>query len=93
MRATAKRQKTKYTPPEVGGRYGVDPGKVIHWIKTGQLRAINAARDPNGRPRYLVDIVDLLDFERQRAVTPPEPPAPRRRKAVANSLLVGPDYV
>ena len=60
----------KLTPPQLARRLGVGPDKVLNWIRTGELRAINAATKPNGRPRYLIDIEDLRAFENRRAVTP-----------------------
>jgi excisionase family DNA binding protein len=60
----------KLTPPQLARRLGVGTDKVLNWIRTGELRAINGATKPNGRPRYLVDIEDLEAFENRRAVTP-----------------------
>jgi len=69
------------TPPEIArGRYGCKVDKVLDWIKSGELRAINIAQDPNGeRPRYRVYLSDLEDFERRRA-SAPLPQTPQRRK-------------
>jgi excisionase family DNA binding protein len=72
--------KKKFTPPEVAARYGVGRDKVLGWIKSGELRAINAAAKPGGRPRYLIDQEDLVLFEQRRAVgIPPAPTRPMRR--------------
>jgi len=75
----AASRKTKLTPPELAKLWGIDVQKVLHWIRSGELRAINAATDRNGRPRYLIDISDIAIFETARAVTPPTPRARRRR--------------
>lgn len=36
--------RTKLSPPELAKRWGIDPAKVIAWIHSGELRAINARR-------------------------------------------------
>ena len=69
-RAAAPQRRTK-TPPQYAREKGVAVNKVLHWIKTGQLRAFNGASDPDGKPRYLIDVADIEAFEAQRSVTPP----------------------
>lgn len=73
--------KKKLTPPEVAKLFGVEPGKVIAWIRSGELRAIDGATRRGQRPRFLIDVDDLAAFERSRAVVPPSAPAPRRRRS------------
>jgi hypothetical protein len=76
--------RTKVTPPQLAKQWGIDPGKVLGWIRAGQLRAIDASARANGkRPRYLIDKADIATFEQQRAVVPsatPRRPAWRRRQ-------------
>ncbi len=55
------------TPPQVAEMYGVQAGKVIAWIRNGELRAINLATRPRGRPRWRIDRRDLEAFEAGRA--------------------------
>ncbi len=64
-------ERRKLTPPEVAAMYGVSSDKVPVWIRSGELRAINAATSRNGRPRYLIDVDDLRGFEERRSVQPP----------------------
>ncbi len=65
------------SPPEVAKRLGVKPEKVINWILSGRLRAINVS---NGtRPRYRIDLQNLADFERSLSVVT-APKRQRRRK-------------
>lgn len=74
----------KLTPPQIAERLGVSPEKVIAWIRSGELKAVNVATKPNGRPRWAVDEADLAAFERRRSsgVLAPVPiAAARRRKA------------
>ncbi len=73
-------EKRKHTPPEVAAMWGIAPDKIISWIKSGELRAIDASQKRGQRPRYLIDVDDLADFEARRAATPPPKPRPRRRK-------------
>jgi hypothetical protein len=71
-------RKRKKTPPEVAAMWGISPDKVTAWIKSGELRAIDASTRRGQRPRYLIGLDDLQDFEARRAVTPD--PKPRRRR-------------
>jgi hypothetical protein len=76
----AATERRKVTPPELAARWGVSHEKIVYWIRSGELRAIDASlRRDGGRPRYLIDEADIEVFEQSRQVTPP-PPAPRRRK-------------
>ena len=46
--------RTKFTVPQLARKWGVDKKKVYDWIDSGQLIAMNGARDPNSeRPRFL----------------------------------------
>ena len=76
MKTQAIKQ-TKYTPPQIAAMWGISVDKVLVWIRSGELRAIDGSSSRSQRPRYLIDIDDLKDFERRRAVSPP--PSPRRR--------------
>jgi hypothetical protein len=59
--------------------WGISTAKVLDWIRAGELRAVNAATNVGGRPRYLIDQVDIKAFEARRAVVPPSAPGRRRR--------------
>ena len=76
--------KQKLTPPEIARRWGVSPEKIIGFIRSGELRAINGATNCGGRPRYLVDVTDLALFEQRRSVTPM--PKMRKRRAPAGVI-------
>jgi predicted site-specific integrase-resolvase len=69
--------KRKWTPPELAELWGIAPDKVLRWIRSGELRAIDASTRCGRRPRYLIDADDIADFERRRRVVPDERPAPR----------------
>ena len=80
----------KLTPPEVAKLWGVSADKVLTWIRSGELRAINAATSQRGRPRYLIDVKDLEDFETRRAVLAGDPErkiGKKRRKKAASGIV------
>jgi excisionase family DNA binding protein len=72
------------TPPEVARRLRVNPDKVLRWIRSGELRAVNLAAGPAGRPRWRVDAADLAVFDARRSARPA--PAARRRKRPAEVI-------
>jgi excisionase family DNA binding protein len=57
------------SPPEIADRFGVDPAKVVGWIRKGELRAVNVGNGPS-RPRYRISPADLAAFEAGRAAGP-----------------------
>lgn len=74
-------EKRKLTPPEVARLWGITGDKVIRFIRAGELRAINAASPGrNRRPRYLIDVDDLADFERRREAGPAPKPLRKRKQ-------------
>jgi len=74
----------KHSPPAIAKAWGIDPAKVVGWIRSGELPAVNAATKPNGRPRWLVDETDLHAFELARRSTPPTPAIRHRRRTAAD---------
>jgi excisionase family DNA binding protein len=83
-RATNRQGKS---PAEVAAYFGVKVDKVLFWIHAGELRAINTALKPNGRPRYRILEKDLEDFERHRANHPA--PEKKRQPSPGLSRLLG----
>jgi hypothetical protein len=75
--------RTKLTPPQVGERLGVSAEKVIGWIRAGELRGMNVAARLGGRPRWRIDLADLLAFEQRRSAVPTAPKPRRRHKQAA----------
>jgi len=68
------------TPPELAARLRVKPSKVLGWIKTGELPALDVG---NGRkkPRFRISPEAIAAFEAARTSRPPAPaPAARRRR-------------
>ncbi|MFZ1934333.1 MAG: DNA-binding protein [Thermoguttaceae bacterium] len=79
-------RKTKLTPPELARQWGIDVAKVLTWIRSGELRAVNLATRRDSRPRYAIDVADIALFEAARAVQPPTPRV-RRRQRVDPSVI------
>jgi hypothetical protein len=77
--------RTKITPPELARKWGISADKVLRWIANGEIRATNAASSAQGRPRWLIDIVDIAEFELRRSAQQ-KTAAPRRRKAIKDVI-------
>jgi transposase len=58
------------SPPAIAKRYGVDPHKVLSWIKRGELHAIDVAGQTGGRPRYRISQEAIAQFEARRSAEP-----------------------
>ncbi len=73
--------RSKLTPPALAKLWGISPDKIVGFIKSGELRAIDISRNRGSvRPRYLIDQRDVEAFEQGRMVIPPAPKATRRRR-------------
>ena len=77
------------TPPKLAARWGIHVVKILTWIGTGELRAMQFATDKNGRPRYRIRLEDVEAFEQSRMVTPP---ADRQRRRRRRPATVGREY-
>ena len=55
------------TPNQLAQRYGVSAHKVIAWIYSGELRAIDVASADSSKPRYRILPEDMAAFEASRA--------------------------
>ncbi len=77
--------RSKITPAQLAREWGCDVKTVRAWIRSGQLRAIDAAVRPGGRPRFLIDRADVIAFENARAVQAPGR-KPRRRRTPASII-------
>ena len=71
-----------YSPPALGKLYGITPEKIIAWIRSGELLALDVTASPgNTKPRYRVRGSDWEAFLKRREVCPrPEQPTRQRRK-------------
>lgn len=68
------------TPPQYAKTLGVEPPKVIAWIKRGELRAVNVALNQYGRPTYKIPLSAIVEFEERRSAKQPVKPARRNRQ-------------
>ncbi len=59
------------TPPQVAKQLGVNADKILAWIRSGELTAINVAQNLGGRPRYRVTSQDLEQFQDSRRTRKP----------------------
>jgi excisionase family DNA binding protein len=68
-------------------RFAVGEHTILQWIHRGELRAINVARRPGGRPKWRVTAEALEAFEALRTPVPTVPRASRRRRGRAAEVL------
>ena len=81
------------SPPEYARRLGVKPDKVLAWINTGELRAVNTATFRGARPRWRIPPDSIIAFENSRAAKSPVKGRRRQREkppsaSVACSLRI-----
>jgi len=69
------------TPPAVAELLGVNESKVLGWIRSGELPAVDVGPRGGRRPRWRVAKADLELFLTRRAANPPPPMVRRRRRA------------
>ncbi len=79
------------TPPQVAEELAVDPEKIIGFIRSGELIAIDIATSGSRRPRWRIDPEDLAAFLARRRSTPPAPKPTRRRRSSATVKDFFPD--
>ncbi|MBC7853296.1 MAG: helix-turn-helix domain-containing protein [Pirellulaceae bacterium] len=72
------------TVPQVAESLGIDPGKVLAWIRKGELVAVNIAHDSGGRPRWRIREAALDAFLLRRQS---QPPTPVRRRTTARPVV------
>ncbi len=71
----------KISPPTLAKMWGVSADKIVGFIRSGELKAIDVSSDRESvRPRYLIDRADIEAFELSRAVVAPAPKPKRRRR-------------
>ena len=73
---------TWLSPPQIAKELGIDGGKVLAWIHSRELIAVDVSETRGGRPRWRVSREALENFLRRRSTSPTETPT-RRKKAEA----------
>jgi hypothetical protein len=56
-----------FTPPQVAQARALRISKVLSWIASGELQAINCAERMGGRPRWRISAAALAEFDRARS--------------------------
>lgn len=59
---------------------GVNVLKILTWIKSGELKAVNVATCVGGLPRWRISPADLDAFDSARAAVPQAPVTRRPRR-------------
>ena len=68
------------TPPQLAKLKGIEPEKILGWIRSGELRAVNYAQRSTGRPRWRIKLEDWRAFEESRTARPPVRSSRRPRR-------------
>jgi excisionase family DNA binding protein len=76
-----------FTPPQLAKRLGVDSDKVLRWIRSGQLVAVDMVTTQGGRPRYRISLEEVLAFEKRRTVSKPPSPSPRKKPPKQDGII------
>ena len=74
------------TPNDLARRLGIGIHKVLTWINRGELRALNVASDPGGRPQWVILPEHLAAFEARRAAGP-KPATVRKKRAKDTGII------
>lgn len=74
------------TVAEIGKRYAVGPKKVLHWIRSGELKAINVGHGQQ-QPRWRITPEAIEEFELMRTYTPTNPTKKRRKQSSDDEVI------
>lgn len=77
-----------FTPPQVARARKLRVSKVLYWISTGEILAVNHARDRLGRPRWRISAAALEAFDRSRCNRSAIAPRAPRRKPHREELVL-----
>lgn len=72
------------TPPALAKNLGINVHKILAWIKSGELRAVNLGN--GNRPRWRILPDDLELFLARRAAQPAAKAARRQKKKQADVI-------
>lgn len=79
-------ERTNKSVPQLAREWGVSTNKILAFVKSGELRAVNLARTTAGRPRYAISLDAIAAFEAARQVVPTTSNPPRRTRRQAASV-------
>ncbi len=60
-------EKTHLSPAEIAAARGIAVHKVLSWVHSGQLEAVDVSEQPTGRPRWRISSQALADFDARRS--------------------------
>lgn len=77
------------TPAELAKDARISINKIIAWIHSGELPAMNVATDAEGqRPRWRVAESDWEAFQLRRSTKPPSPRPSRRQRRETDASVI-----
>ncbi len=83
------RETTYRTVRYIAESLGIDQSKVLHWIHSGQLAAVDVSERPGGRPRWRISDDAWQAFLAARSnQSRPTPPEPRRRRKRQDASVI-----
>lgn len=74
-------QERYQTPPMVARTLGVTVGKVLEWVRSGKLRAVNLS-EGSSRPRWKISPSDLEAFLATKSNQSQNPEPKRARREI-----------
>lgn len=73
---------------DIAKHFRVTPATVAHWIRSGELQAVDVGRKPgSAKPRWRIARAALEAFELRRAASPAKPSPRARRKQPAGDVI------
>ena len=78
LRLARVRCRQRFHRGQLAKNLGITVDKVLGWIRSGQIDAIDVSTDRQGRPRYRIDADAIAKFKTAR--NPAPPPKSNRRK-------------
>lgn len=81
---TARR--TWITPPELAAEMGVSRDKILYWIHSGELRAVDITKTRGGRNKFRIERESIDEFKKLRENNA-SPKIPRRRRKAPTNVI------
>lgn len=78
--AAARTSSTTFGVKDLCERFAVGEHTVLTWIRRGELKAVNVACKPSGRPKWRITQQSLEAFETLRTPTPTLPRSRGRKR-------------